>query len=61
MPKRNKHVGVLVSQTHFGVQARVPNPRDSRVAEARGILRGPWSMLITGLFLRPFNETKEVV
>jgi hypothetical protein len=61
VPKRSKHVGVLVRQTHCGVQARVPNIRDSRVAEAKSILRGPWSIVTRALFLEPIKLNKEVV
>jgi len=61
VPKRSKHVGVLVRETHYGVQARVPDIRDSRVAEGRTILRGPWSILTRALFLEPVTLNKEVV
>ena len=35
--------------------------RDSRVAEAKWILRGPWSIVTRALFLEPFKYNKEVV
>jgi len=61
VPKRNKYVGVPVCQLHYGVQARVPSIRDSRVAEANSILRGPWSVLTRALLLEPVILNKEVV
>ena len=45
MPK-----GLSVAGRRSGVQARVPGLRDSRVAEAEEILRGPWSILTRAFF-----------
>ena len=52
VPKRNRYAGVPVCQLHYGVQARVPNIRDGRVAEANSILRGPVVYTDTGPFYR---------
>ncbi len=57
----NLGAGPLFQQWSRWGKPRVPNARDSRVAEARGILWGPWSIWIMGLFLRPLNRNKEVV